>query len=188
MSDRSGTKRRATYDDLLKVPAPMVAEIVDGELYASPRPAPRHAVAATVLVSNLNPPFQQGRGGPGGWWILVEPELHFGEDVLVPDIAGWKRERLARMPEAAYFTLSPDWVCEVISPSTEKLDRVRKMAVYARERVAHAWLVNPLARTLEILRLEGERWVVAASHGDEETVRAEPFEAVAIELPAVWAE
>jgi Uma2 family endonuclease len=188
MSDRSGTKRRATYDDLLKVPAPMVAEIVDGELYASPRPAPRHAVAATVLVSNLNPPFQQGRGGPGGWWILVEPELHFGEDVLVPDIAGWKRERLACMPEEAYFTLSPDWVCEVISPATEKLDRGRKMTVYARERVAHAWLVNPLARTLEILRLEGERWVVAASHGGEDTVRAEPFEAVAIELPAVWGE
>jgi Uma2 family endonuclease len=166
----------------------MVAEIVDGELYASPRPAPRHSVAATVLASSLNPPFQQGRGGPGGWWILVEPELHFGEDVLVPDIAGWKRERLSRIPDAAFFTLEPDWVCEVISPSTEKLDRVRKLAVYARERVAHAWLVNPLTRTLEVLRLDGSRWVLAASHGDQEAVRAEPFEAVAIELPAVWGE
>ena len=188
MSDRSGTKRRATYDDLRKVLESMVAEIVDVELYASPRPAPRHSVATTVLTTNLNAPFQQGRGGPGGWWILAEPELHFGDDVLVPDIAGWRRERLTRIPDTAYFTLSPDWVCEVISPSTEKLDRVRKLAVYARERVAHAWLVNPLARTLEILRLEGERWVFAASHGDKETVRAEPFEAVAIELPAVWGE
>ena len=188
MSDPARTKRRATYDDLVNLPEWVVAEIVDGELYASPRPAPRHAVAATVLAASLNPPFQQGRGGPGGWWILIEPELHFGEDVLVPDIAGWRRDTLARLPDTAYFTQAPDWICEVLSPSTETLDRVRKLAVYARERVRHAWLVNPLARTLEVLRLEGPRWVLATSHGDRESVRAEPFEAIEVELPAVWGE
>src|SRR6185369_17877981 len=111
----------------------MVAEIVDGELFASPRPRPRHAVAASVLGSDLNIPFQQGRGGPGGWWILFEPELHFGEDVLVPDIAGWRHERMRTIPDAAFITLAPDWVCEVVSPSTGRLDRSRKMGVYARE-------------------------------------------------------
>jgi Uma2 family endonuclease len=182
------TKRRATYDDLMKVPDTMVAEIVDGELYASPRPALRHSAAATGLSWSIYGPFHQGRGGPGGWWILFEPELHLGEDILVPDIAGWRRERLSSIPDAAFATLPPDWICEVISPSTERLDRAGKLAVYARERVAHAWLVNPLAPTLEVLRLEGGRWVLLATHGGQETVRAEPFEAVTIELPAVWGE
>jgi Uma2 family endonuclease len=181
-------KRRATYEDLLKVPDSMVAEIVDGELYASPRPAPRHSVAASVLVTNLNGPFQQGKGGPGGWWILMEPELHMADDVLVPDIAGWKREHLPQIPDVAYFTIPPQWICEVVSPSTAKLDRTKKLAIYARERVAHAWLVDPLQRTQEILRRDGDRWVAVATHRDAETVRAEPFDEVAIELPAVWGE
>jgi Uma2 family endonuclease len=188
MTDRSGTKRRATYDDLLKVPDTMVAEIVDGELYASPRPSLRHSAAASALTWSLHGPFQQGRGGPGGWWILFEPELHLADDIVVPDIAGWRRERLPRIPDEAFFTLAPDLVCEVISPSTEKLDREHKLGVYAREGVAHAWLVNPIARTLEVLRLEGGRWVLLATHADQETVRAEPFEVVAIELSALWVE
>lgn len=151
-------KRAATYEDLLKVPDHFVAEIVDGELYASPRPTPRHATAATVLGAEINSAFHRGRSGPGGWWILFEPELHFDRDVLVPDIAGWRRHRLAAIPETPAITLAPDWVCEVISRSTEGLDRGRKLAVYAREGVAHAWLVNPEAQTREILRLESGRW------------------------------
>ncbi|MBK7947343.1 MAG: Uma2 family endonuclease [Deltaproteobacteria bacterium] len=180
------TKRPATYEDLLKVPDQFVAEILDGELYASPRPAQRHAEAGAGLVGALRGPFDRGRGGPGGWRILYEPELHLSADVLVPDLAGWRRERLPSISNAAYFELAPDWVCEVLSPSTVSIDRVKKLAIYARERVAHAWLVDPLARTLEVLRLEGGRWLIVATFSDFEVVRAEPFEAIGIELSLLW--
>jgi Uma2 family endonuclease len=182
------TKRGATYEDLERVPDTMVAEIVDGELFASPRPRPRHAAATSSLGGDLNPPFQQGRGGPGGWWILDEPELHFGEDVLVPDLAGWTRERLPSMPQEAFFTLAPDWVCEVISPHNERHDRARKMPVYAREGVRHAWLVDPLDRTLEVFKLEAGRWSLLTTHRGDEIVRAEPFQAVEIDLLGLWGE
>jgi Uma2 family endonuclease len=188
MSQPDRERRPATYDDLLQVPEHLVAEIVDGELYTSPRPAPRHAVAASVLGGQIGPPFHSGRGGPGGWWILFEPELHLGGDVLVPDLAGWRRHRLPAMPDAAWFTLAPDWVCEVLSPSTGRLDRLKKLPVYAREGVAHAWLVDPLQRTLELLRLEGGRWLLLGVHGDDDVLRAEPFEAVAIDLAPLWAD
>lgn len=184
----SPARKRATYDDLLKVPDHLVAEIVDGELHTSPRPASRHAVAASGLGGQIWSPFHRGRGGPGGWWILDEPELHLGEDILVPDLAGWRRERMPAIPDAAYFTLAPDWACEVLSPSTERLDRVRKLPVYAREGVRHVWLVNPSARTLEVLRLEGGRWVVVATHGGDDPVRAEPFDAIELDLGALWGE
>src|SRR5436190_1672707 len=129
--------RPATYDDLLKVPEHLVAEILDGDLYASPRPAPRHAVASSGVGGALYGPFDRGRGGPGGWRILFEPELHLGHDVVVPDLAGWRRERLPRLPEAAFFSIAPDWVCEVLSPSTAAMDRVKKITIYAREGVSH---------------------------------------------------
>jgi Uma2 family endonuclease len=180
------TKRNATYEDLCRVPDHLVAEILDGELIVTPRPTPRHAHVGSVLVAELVGPFGQGRGGPGGWWILYEPELHLGEDVVVPDIAGWRRERLAAVPDSAFFTLAPDWVCEILSPSTERTDRLRKLSLYARERVSHAWLVNPALRTLEIFCLENARWVVVEAHGDEEAVRAEPFDAIAIDLRLIW--
>ena len=142
--ERRGEMKRATYDDVLNAPENMVAEILDGELILSPRPAPRHAVASSALVGLLHPAFDRGRGGPGGWWILGEPELHFGEQVLVPDLAGWRRERMAALPDEAFFSLAPDWVCEVLSPSTERIDRSRKLGTYAGAKVAHAWLVNPV--------------------------------------------
>ncbi|MBI3402555.1 MAG: Uma2 family endonuclease [Acidobacteria bacterium] len=176
----------ATYDDLLKVPDHLVAEIVDGDLYASPRPAPRHAAASSGLGGALHGPFDKGRGGPGGWRILDEPELHRGRDVVVPDIAGWRRERLPALPEQAYFSVAPDWICEVVSPSTAALDRVKKLAVYARERVSHAWLVDPLARTLEMLRLENGRWTIVSTCSGADVVRAEPFEAIELDLTLLW--
>jgi Uma2 family endonuclease len=182
------TKRRATYADLERVPGTMVAEIVDGELFASPRPAPRHAVSASALGGYLNPTFQYGRGGPGGWWILDEPELHFGEDVLVPDLAGWTRERMPSIPPEAFFSIVPDWVCEVVSPPNERHDRARKMPVYAREGARHAWLVDPLERTLEVMRLEGGRWTRLSTHRDDQVIRAEPFQALEIDLLALWGE
>lgn len=181
-------KRGATCDDLLSIPENMVGEIVDGELFASPRPTPRHAVSASALGGELYGPFQQGRNGPGGWWILDEPELHLGPDVVVPDLAGWRKERLPKIPDAAYFDLAPDWICEVISPSTGRLDRVRKVRVYAREGIGHAWLVDPIQRSLEVLFLHDGRWTLGGTYEEDERVRAEPFEAFELDLSVLWSD
>jgi len=178
--------RPATYEDLEKLPPNLVAEIVDGELWASPRPAPRHAIAFARLSGRLVPSFDEGRGGPGGWLILGEPELHLSAHVVVPDLAGWRRARFPGIPDTAYFTTVPDWVCEVISPSTATLDRAKKLRIYAGAGGAHAWLVDPIARTLEVLRLENRRWSIVATHDREDVVRAEPFEAIEIDLQALW--
>jgi Uma2 family endonuclease len=181
-------KRPATYEDLLQVPSHRVAEIVAGELHVSPRPAFRHALAASRLGVELGGPFDRGRGGPGGWWILDEPELHLGEDVLVPDLAGWRRERMPELPDVAASALAPDWICEVVSPSTERLDRAKKMQVYAREKVAFLWLLNPRTRTLEVYRLSEGRWLLLATYEGAAGVRAEPFDAVELELSPLWGE
>ena len=183
-------RRRATYEDLLKVPDHLVAEIVDGELYASPRPGSPHARAAWAVGQDIGL-YDRQRGGPhdpGGWWILFEPEMHLGPEIMVPDLAGWRRERMATIPNVAYFDLAPDWVCEVVSPTTGRLDRVRKMPAYARQRVVHLWLVDPILRTLEVYRLDGPRWVVVSTHGGAESVRAEPFEAIELNLSRWWLE
>jgi Uma2 family endonuclease len=180
-------KKPATYEDLLKVPDHLVAEILDGELYASPRPALRHANAASVLGGEISGPFHRGRGGPGGWWILDEPEVHLRKDVVVPDLAGWRHSRLPALPDAAALTIAPDWACEVISPSTEGMDRGRKLAIYAREGVAHLWLINPISQTLEVMALDGGRWTLLVTHVGAVTVRAEPFDAIELDLSALWA-
>ena len=179
--------RPATYDDLLKVPDIQVAEIVDGELHASPRPALWHSRAESSLGRAIGGPYDDGIDGPGGWWILVEPELHLGRHVLVPDLAGWRRSRMAELPDAAYASLAPDWVCEVLSPATASFDRVKKLAVYAREAVAHVWFVDPALRTLEVLKLDGPRWVLAGSYAGNDVVRAEPFAEIGLELRRLWA-
>jgi Uma2 family endonuclease len=181
-------RRPATYDDLLKVPDHLVAEILDGELFATPRPAPRHASASSGLGGALHGPFDRGRGGPGGWRILFEPELHLGGDVVVPDLAGWRRERLPHLPEEAFFSLAPDWVCEVLSPSTAAMDRGKKLKIYAREAVSHVWLVDAIAQTLEILRLEAGRWTIISIWAGADVVRAEPFEALDLDLTSLWDE
>ncbi len=182
-------RKRATYAELEALPDHLVGEILSGDLYASPRPRLRHAMAATRLTGRLSPPFDDGLGGPGGWWILMEPELHLGEDVVVPDLAGWRRERLPVIPDEPHLALSPDWVCEILSPSTESIDAERrslKLRIYAREKVSHAWLVNPGTRTLEVLRLEGEDWLIAAVYSEADAIRAEPFDAVEIDLARIW--
>lgn len=180
---------RATYDDLRRVPDDLVAEILDGELFTSPRPASSHAYAHTRIVAMLDAAFGEPGGasrGPGGWWVLLEPELHLGEDVLVPDVAAWRKERMAVLPDAPSFSLAPDWICEVLSPGTGRIDRAKKLPIYAREGARNLWLVDPLARTLEIYRLEGGRWLLLAAHGGDETVRAEPFEALEASLTRWW--
>ena len=181
--------RRASYADLLEVPDHMVAEIVDGELYAAPRPALPHATAASSIAGDLNGAFHRpadGPGRPGGWWILVEPELHLGTDVIVPDLAGWRRERIPALRDVAFFDVPPDWVCEVVSPATGALDRARKMPIYAREGVAHLWLVDPISRTLEVYNLDGSRWVVLGTHGGKQTIRAAPFAVVELDIGRWW--
>jgi Uma2 family endonuclease len=181
--------RKRLYAELETLPENKIGEIIDGELFVSPRPASPHALASSVIGADLIGRFHgppDGPDSPGGWWILFEPELHLAEDVLVPDLAGWRRERMPSVPNVAAFTLAPDWVCEVLSPSTAALDRVRKMRVYAREGVGHVWLVDPLLRTLEVYRLANGAWLVAGTHGGEEIIRAEPFAAAAIPLRRWW--
>ncbi|HYO76852.1 MAG TPA: Uma2 family endonuclease [Thermoanaerobaculia bacterium] len=179
-------KRPATYDDLLKVPDNLVAEIVEGELFTSPRPASPHARAASSLGARILSNFDDGGGnGPGGWWILHEPELHLGPDVLVPDIAGWRRERMPLLENTAAFELAPDWVCEVISPSTGRLDRMFKLPAYARSEVAYAWIVDPIQRFVEAFRLVNGRWVLLGTYGAE-VARIEPFDAIEIPLGTLW--
>jgi Uma2 family endonuclease len=186
--DTVQTKRRATYEDLLRVPDTMVAEIVDGDLVVSPRPASSHALAATEMTADLVPAFHgiQGRSGPGGWWFLFEPELHLGDDVLVPDIAAWRLGRMPSVPKAPAISLAPDWLTEIVSPSSVRHDRIRKMRAYARNGVGWVWLVDPLERTLESFRLIDDRWTVTAAHADDEVVRVEPFEALEIPLARWW--
>jgi len=180
-------RREATYEDLEKLPPEVIGELVGGVLYASPRPALRHSRAITVLTGSLEGPFDRGQAGPGGWLLLVEPELHLNQDVLVPDLAGWRRERVPEMPDTAAFTLAPDWVCEVLSPSTLRLDRAVKMGVYALAGVKHLWLVDPVAQMLEVYRAEGHQWLLLDTHVGAKPVQAPPFDSVVLELGAVWA-
>jgi Uma2 family endonuclease len=181
------SKKPATYEDVLAAPEHMVAEVIDGELYLNPRPSVPHAAAASALGEEIGPPFKRAKGGPGGWHILDEPELHLRADILVPDLAGWRIERMPLMvADLPYFTLAPDWVCEVLSPRTAKTDRTKKLAIYARERVRWAWLVDPLLHTLEVLRHDGEHWALLGTYADEAKLRAEPFDAIELELGALW--
>jgi Uma2 family endonuclease len=184
-------RRRATYDDLLKIPDTKVAEIIDGELIVSPRPAFPHAHAGSVMGGDLINAFHRSSHdpkGPGGWWLLDEPELHFGADVIVPDQAGWRRDKVPHLPNVAAYDQAPDWVCEVISPSTGAIDRGRKMRIYARERIGHLWIVDPLLRTIEVYRLDGEHWLVVHTFSGAEPARIEPFDAVELEIGRWWLE
>lgn len=184
-------RRPARYDDILAAPETKVAEVIDGEVLVSPRPAARHANTASAILVDVRGNFggPPGHGpGPGGWWILMEPELHFGDDVLVPDQAGWRRERMSKLTDVAAFTDAPDWVCEVISPSTGRIDRSRKMRIYAREGVGHLWLVDPLLRTVEVYRLRESEWVVTSVHAGDAPARLVPFDAIELDVTRWWLE
>ena len=186
MAEAARVRVRATYDDIVALPEHQVGEILDGELHVSPRPRSRHARVAVGLDRRLGRPFDDGIDGPGGWVILIEPELHLQDDVVVPDLAGWRRDRMPEVPDVAFFTLAPDWVCEILSPSTERFDRGRKLRIYAREGVGHAWLVQPEARTLEVMRRQGEHWLLVGVHEGDAVVRAEPFDAIELPLLPLW--
>ena len=185
MADRD--KKRATYQDVLDAPENLVAEIIDGELRLSPRPGGPATSVASKLSGVLIPPFNDGNGGPGGWIILIEPELHLGEAVLVPDLAGWRVERLPTVPAGAAFTVTPDWVCEVISPRSEPGDRLEKMPLYASLGIGHAWLVHSLRHSLEAFRLYEGKWLAVAIHRGNGSARIEPFDAIDLDITRLWA-
>lgn len=179
-------KKPATYDDVLRLPEGMNGEIVDGELFASPRPRMDHGHVASVLIGDLFGPFSRGKGGPGGWWIIIEPELHFGANVVIPDLAGWRRERLPKMPNVPFMEMAPDWICEITSRSTASFDRVRKLPVYLRAGVTYAWLVDPSSRIIEALRRETDRWALIGNYPGDAPARIEPFEAHELDLQMLW--
>lgn len=186
MAEPKPARKRATYQDVLDAPE---HQVVDGELVLAPRPAGPHTSVASVLGGELGPPFKRGRGGPGGWIILDQPELHLADDIMVPDLAGWRRERMPGVGEdVVFFTLAPDWLCEVLSPSTEAFDRARKLPRYAAAGVRNAWLIHPRNRTLEVLRLHEGMWLTIAVHRDDQRVRAEPFDAIELDLAVLWAD
>ena len=178
-------RRPATYQDVLDAPPNLIAEVVAGTLHTEPRPSMRHALASSSLAGELGA-FGRRSGDLGGWWIIDKPELHLGEDILVPDLAGWRRERMPKFPETAFVTLAPDWVCEVLSPSTRRLDLHEKRPVYAREGVAHLWLIDPIDRTLEAFALADGRWTLIATAQDEDHVSIPPFDATTFSLGELW--
>ncbi len=188
MTALARTARRATYRDVLDAPPHVVAEVLSGALHTHPRPAMRHARASSIIGGELVGPYDRGYGGPGGWWIVDEPELHLGDDIVVPDLAGWRRETMPEYPDAAYCEIAPDWVCEVLSPSTQRLDRNEKRSLYAREGVSHLWFVDPDAKTLEAFALREGRWVLLATLADDAPVSQPPFDAITFPLDALWPE
>jgi Uma2 family endonuclease len=179
-------KKRVTYEDLFTIPENTTGEIIGGELIVSPRPSRKHVYAASTLGSEIGPAYHTGRGGPGGWIILIEPEIGLGEDILVPDLAGWKRERLPASEEHNWISVSPDWICEIISPRTVRTDRVKKVRVYAQHKIPHLWLIDPIHKTLETYRFQSGSFMLAGVYEGNEKVRAEPFPEVEIDLSILW--
>ena len=186
MNTQARPARPATYQDVLDAPPHMVAELAGGRLHLHPRPASRHARASFHLAGRIDDLSRDGAGGPVGWHFAIEPELHLGPDVLVPDLAAWRRERMPVFPDAPAFTLAPDWVCEILSPGTRRFDLTEKRDLYRANAVAHLWLVDPEARTLEAFTLEAGRWTLASAFQDGDDIRAAPFEALVFPLNALW--
>ena len=186
MAEPARVIRPATYQDVLDAPPHQVAEVLAGTLYTHPRPASRHARASSVIGAKVGPPFDYDDDSPSGWWILDEPELHLGADIVVPDVAGWRRETMPDYPDAAYFTIPPDWVCEVLSPSTRRIDQNEKRTIYAREGVLHLWFVDPDAQTLEAFELRKGQWVLLTTLSDDAAVSLPPFAAITFPLNALW--
>ena len=181
-------KKRATYEDLYDLPEDMTGEIIDGELILTPKPSTQHSNTAFTLSSRLGPPYRFGEGGPGGWIILVKHEIMLGEHLLVPDFAGWRKGRFPGVPKENWLSIAPDWVCEILSPSTARVDRVRKMPLYAAHGIPHLWLIDPFAKTLEVFRLQSGKWVMLAAFAEDDKVRTEPFQEIEIDLANLWIE
>lgn len=182
-------RKLATYVDVLAAPPNMTAQVIGGDLHLQPRPSKPHTIATSALGEELGPPFKRGRGGPGGWMILDAPELHLGDDIVVPDLAGWRRERMQTVvDDLPYFTLAPDWVAEVLSPSTTRLDRTKKPRLYAQAGVSGLWFIDPVAKTLEVFeRGDQGQWVLRDAFSEDAKVKARPFDAITLDLSVLWA-
>ena len=189
--DMRDPKHEATYADLEALPEHLVGQLIEGVLIGMPRPSVGHAAVTSNLGNDLGSPFGRGRGGPGGWWFLDEPELHFGKNVLVPDLAAWRKERMPTLPPATtpFISLAPDWVCEVLSPRTASYDRIQKRRIYAHEKVGFLWYVEPVERILTAYRHDGTEFREIGTWGGEEDdrVRVPPFDAIELELKGLWA-
>jgi Uma2 family endonuclease len=182
-------KKRVVYEDLFDIPDNMTGEIISGELIVTPRPSRKHTITTSRLGGEIVPAYDFGRGnGPGGWIIIVEPEIAFGENILVPDLAGWKKERFPMEEPHNWISVAPDWVCEVLSPGTAQADRAGKMPIYAQHQVSNAWLIDPILKTLEVFRFELGRWVVLGVYARSAKLRAEPFAEIEIDLGLLWLE
>lgn len=182
-------RKKATYEDLYSIPQDMTGEIIEGNLIATPRPSRKHGFCATALGAAVTAPYQYGQGGgPGGWVFIIEPEIGFGEDILVPDLAGWKKERFPFREESNWISVVPNWICEILSPTTFRNDKVKKMPLYARNGVEHIWLVDPVATTIDAFRLESGRWSLLGSYAESDKVRIEPFHEIEINLGNLWIE
>lgn len=179
-------KTGATYEDLVRLPENMIGELINGELYASPRPSGPHALFTSALGMLIGTKYHLGINGPGGWWIIDEPELHLGPDTVVPDIAGWRRERMPTVPKSHIFTIAPDWICETLSPGNARYDRRKKLPVYASHGVPWAWIADPIHRSVEVLQLVDERWTLAGIYSESDVFTAEPFPLAEIDLPLIW--
>ena len=179
-------KKIVTYADIEALPEGVRGEIINGALYTHPRPNNRHSMVATALGGELLTPFQKGRGGPGGWVFMFEPEVMFGENLLVPDIVGWRRERLTTYPTTNWIQVRPDWVCEATSPSTALRDRHFKREIYAHAGVPHYWIIDPRARILEVFQLENQKWTLFGTYSAGSDVAAPPFEAYSFPMDVLW--
>lgn len=179
-------KKIATYDDLYNIPKNMTGEIINGELIVSPRPAPEHAGAASSLGGILIPPYKFGQGGPGGWIILAEVEIKLDEDIFVPDIAGWKEQRFFKPEGQNWVSVTPDWVCEILSHGSVRHDRITKARTYAKHRIPYFWLIDPRDRLLQVFKLESGRWVILGDYAEDDKVRAEPFHEIEIDMAKLW--
>lgn len=177
----------ATYEDLFDIPENLVGEIFSGELVTHPRPSPRHSQAASAVGAVLFNRFSINPGGDDdGWWILDEPECHLSEDIVVPDIAGWRKSTMLELPETAWFGIRPDWVCEVVSPSTAKYDRGVKREIYAREKVGHYWMVDPVEKMVEVFALSESGWVLTDVVSDDQVDNLPPYETLPFDLSTLW--
>ncbi len=183
-------KSNADYADLYSIPENMIGEIIDGELYAMPRPSPRHCNTASSLGIIIGYYYKIGmNGGIGGWWILDKPGIHFSdlkEDIMVPDISGWKKEKMPELPAETYFSVTPDWICEILSPATAAHDRKKKLPKYAKFGVSYFWIVDPANRTVEILKLKNGEYSVSAVYCEDDKMKAEPFTEILIDLKNIW--
>jgi Uma2 family endonuclease len=188
MSPGKPRNKPATLADLDALPPGVVGEIIEGVLYTMTKPRAPHQRTTRTIGGRIGDPFDHGRGGPGGWWILTEPGIEFPDDTkeLSPDVAGWRRERLPRLPRKAPIRVVPDWVCEILSPTTRRHDLLRKLPYYAKVGVSALWLVDIEARVLTAQRLESGHWVTIGSYAEETEVRIEPFDAVPLDIASWW--